>query len=87
MHTQQKIKYKKKGNELISTALGVPWRSPIQVLTEPDVASLRGSDENRCFQRGMAVDDIGRKKILAINLMSTLKLSATIMVGLCEGSQ
>ena len=45
----------------MSTALGITRRSPIQVLTEPDVASLRGSDENRCFQRGMAVDDIGRK--------------------------
>ena len=45
----------------MSTALGIPRRSPIQVLTEPDVASLRGSDEIRCFQRGMTVDDIGRK--------------------------
>ena len=41
----------------MSTALGIPRRSPIQVLTEPDFASLRGSVENRCFQRGMAVDD------------------------------
>ena len=37
----------------MSTALGIP----IQVLTEPDFASLRGSAKNRCFQRGMAVDD------------------------------
>ena len=34
-----------------STALGIPRRSPIQVLTEPDVAY-----EDRCFQRSMAVD-------------------------------
>ena len=44
----------KKGQK--STAPGIPKRSPIQVLTEPDVALLRGSDENRCIQRGMAVD-------------------------------
>ncbi len=37
------------------TALGIPRRSPIQVLAEPDVAWLRWSDENRYFQRGMAV--------------------------------
>ena len=30
--------------------------SPIQVLISPDVAWLRWSDENRYFQRGMAVD-------------------------------
>ena len=41
----------------MSTAPGIPRRSPIQVLTEPDFASLRGSAKNRCFQRGMAVDD------------------------------
>ena len=60
----KKVKYKKEGKkekEAMSTALGIPRRSPIQVLTEPDVAYLRGSDENRCFQRGMAVDDNRRK--------------------------
>ena len=40
-----------------STARGIPRRSPIQVLTSPDVAWLRWSDENRYFQRGMAVDE------------------------------
>ena len=44
----------KKGQK--STAPSIPKRSPIQVLTGPDVALLRGSDENRCIQRGMAVD-------------------------------
>ena len=34
-----------------------PRRSPIQVLTGLDVAELRWSDENRCFQRDMAVDN------------------------------
>ena len=41
----------------LSTTRGVPKRSPIQVLTTPDVAWLRWSDENRYFQRGMAVDN------------------------------
>ena len=39
-----------------STAPGIPRRSPIQVLTGPDVAWLQWSDENWYFQRGMAVD-------------------------------
>ena len=37
----KKVKYKKEGKkekEAMSTALGFPRRSPIQVLTEPDVA-------------------------------------------------
>ena len=38
------------------TALSIPRRSPIQVLTQPDVALLQGSDENWCVQRGVAVD-------------------------------
>ena len=48
---KNKIPWKK-----ISSARGVPKRSPIKVLTTPDVAWLRWSDENRYFQRGMAVD-------------------------------
>ena len=49
----------KKGEQDLAkkpTAPGVPRRSPIQVLTWPNVAWLRWSDENRYFQRGMAVD-------------------------------
>ena len=38
-----------------TTAPGVPRRSPIQVLTWPNVAWLQWSDENWYFQRGMAV--------------------------------
>ena len=38
------------------TAPGIPRRSPIQVLTGLDAAWLRWSDENRYFQRDMAVD-------------------------------
>ena len=37
----KKVKYKKEGKkekEAMSTALGISRRSPIQVLTEPDVA-------------------------------------------------
>ena len=33
----KKVKYKKEGKKEMSTALGIPRRSPIQVLTEPDV--------------------------------------------------
>ena len=39
------------------TAPRVPRRSPIQVLTGLNVASLQGSDENWCFQRDMAVGE------------------------------
>ena len=42
---------------MMPTARGVPKRSPIQVLTTPDVAWLRWSDENRYIQRGMAVGE------------------------------
>ena len=35
---------------------GFPRGHPSLVLTEPDVALLRRSDESRCFLRGMAVD-------------------------------
>ena len=41
------------------TAPGVPRRSPIQVLTGPNVAYLQWSDENWCSQRGMAVGEGG----------------------------
>ena len=41
-----------------STAPGIPKRSPIQVLTGPDVAWLPGADETGYFLRGMAVDII-----------------------------
>ena len=44
-----------------STTPGIPKRSPILVLTGPDVALLQGSDENWCIQRGMVVD-IGMSK-------------------------
>ena len=37
------------------TTPGIPRRSPIQVLTGPDAAWLRWSDENRYIQRGMVV--------------------------------
>ena len=46
---------------MMSTAPGIPKRSPIQVLIEPDIAELGGPDENRCFQRGIVVDDNRRK--------------------------
>ena len=39
----------------MTTALGVPRRSPIQVLTKLNVAWLQWSDENWYFQRDMAV--------------------------------
>ena len=54
--SKAKKKEKKKKKKKKSTARGIPRRSPIQVLTSPDVAWLRWSDENRYFQRGMAVD-------------------------------
>ena len=53
---RKRKKKKKKKRKKKSTARGIPRRSPIQVLTSPDVAWLRWSDENRYFQRGMAVD-------------------------------
>ena len=51
----KKIKLKKD----VSTTRGVPRRSPIQVLTTPDVAWLQWSDENWYFQRGMNADKRG----------------------------
>ena len=48
---------KLKINKRESTAPGIPRRSPIQVLTGLDAAWLRWSDENRYFQRDMAVDN------------------------------
>ena len=39
----------------IPTTLGIPRRSPIQVLTRLDAAWLRWSDENRYIQRDMVV--------------------------------
>ena len=39
------------------TTPGIPRRSPIQVLTGPDAAWLRWSDENRYIQRGMVVGE------------------------------
>ena len=53
---KERKKRKRKKKKKKSTARGIPRRSPIQVLTSPDVAWLRWSDENRYFQRGMAVD-------------------------------
>ena len=53
---KQSREKKEKEKKKKSTARGIPRRSPIQVLTSPDVAWLRWSDENRYFQRGMAVD-------------------------------
>ena len=47
---------RKWGVKEMPTALGVPRRSPIQVLTEPNIAWLQWSDENWYFQCGMAVD-------------------------------
>ena len=52
-YTQKQQKLEKK---VLPTARGVPRRSPIQVLTAPDVAWLQWSDENWYVQRGMAVD-------------------------------
>lgn len=40
----------------MSRALCIPKRSPIQVLTRLNVAWLQWSDEDWCFQHGMAVD-------------------------------
>ena len=40
-----------------STALSIPRQSPIQVLTGLYVAYMRWSDDNRMFQRDMAVDN------------------------------
>jgi hypothetical protein len=42
------------------TTPGVPRRSPIQILSWPDDASLLWSDENRCVHRGVAVDRVTR---------------------------
>ena len=62
--TYLKVKSDRKEKEVIIIASGIPRRSPIQILTEPDFAKLRGSGENRCFQRGMAVDDDKKKMTL-----------------------
>ena len=43
--------------EKMPTAPGIPKRSPIQVLTGPDVAWLPGADETGYVLRGMAVDE------------------------------
>lgn len=43
------------------TAPGIPKRSPIQVLTGPDVAWLPGANETGYVLRGMAVDKITNK--------------------------
>lgn len=40
-----------------SATLGIPNRSPMQVLSEPNRAWLRWSDENRYFHGGMVADD------------------------------
>ena len=39
------------------TTPGIPKGSPIQVLTGPDAAWLRSSDENRYTQASMAVGE------------------------------
>ena len=44
------------------TTRGIPRRSPIQVLTPPDRAQLRWSDENRCIPGGMVVSERFRVK-------------------------
>ena len=46
---------KKQKQKQKPTTPGIPRRSPIQVLTGPDAAWLRWSDENRYIQRGMVV--------------------------------
>ena len=63
---QGKKKKKRKKRKKKPTARGIPRRSPIQVLTPPDGAWLRWSDENRCFHRGMAVDMCSRSNALLI---------------------
>ena len=56
--TNQKRKKKRENLKTQkSTAPGIPRRSPIQVLTGPDAAWLRWSDENRYIQRGMVVGE------------------------------
>lgn len=52
------------------TARGVPRWSPSQVLTAPDAAWLRWSDENRYFQHGMAV---GKIAVCNVDILSELK--------------
>ena len=58
MHTNIKLKSKKekrKRSDVYSTRYS-------QAVTHPSTnRAQRGSDENRCFQRGMAVDDNRRK--------------------------
>ena len=72
MHTSdetegEKILPSKKKKKKKPTARGIPRRSPIQVLTPPDGAWLRWSDENRCFHRGMAVDVHTGKMVIFVD--------------------
>ena len=46
---KQQLKYQNRRKKILPTARGVPRRSPIQVLTTPDVAWLQWSDENWYF--------------------------------------
>ena len=70
-----KIPFKRK----LTTAPGVPRRSPIQVLTRPNVAWLQWSDENWYFQRGMAVVE-GWVSILDISNVGFLCKSENVQV-------
>ena len=45
------------GGKIMSTTPGIPRRSPIQVLTWPDVAYLQWSDENWFFPHCMVADN------------------------------
>ena len=51
--------HEKKNLNKKPTTPGIPKRSPILVLTGPDAALLRCSDENRFIQRGMVVGERG----------------------------
>ena len=77
-------------------------RSPVIVLTGPDVALLHGSDENRSFQRGMVVGDFNvslehftssftLKLFISVTceggILNSSRVSAVLTKRLCERAQ
>ena len=79
IHPIQQLMYKNRKTNILPTARGVPRRSPIQVLTAPDVAWLQWSDENWYVQRGMAVDT-NLSSVLAICLTWNLRWKLSLPV-------
>ena len=76
---KQQLLYQNRKKIMVPTARGVPRRSPIQVLTAPDVAWLQWSDENWYVQRGMAVDtDMSSFLTICLTWNLGLKLSSPV---------